>query len=91
VAKFEKGQSGNPGGRPKALLDVIELARSHTPAAIAALVQISACGEKHPAAAVAASVALLDRGWGRPMQPNEHTGADGAPLIPGLSVVINRE
>jgi uncharacterized protein DUF5681 len=35
---FPKGQSGNPGGRPKELRDVIELARSHTTDAIETLV-----------------------------------------------------
>jgi hypothetical protein len=45
----------------------------------------------NPKASVAATQALLDRGWGKPVQPNEHTGKDGAPLIPTLSVVIARE
>jgi len=30
------------------------------------------------AARVSAAVALLDRGWGRPAQTHQHTGADGA-------------
>ncbi len=36
---FQKGQSGNPGGRPKVMADVQELAREHTPAAINTLGQ----------------------------------------------------
>jgi two-component system, NtrC family, sensor kinase len=32
--KWQKGQSGNPGGRPKVLQEVEEAARQHTPAAI---------------------------------------------------------
>lgn len=66
---FTKGQSGNPGGRPKALRDVQELARKATPAAIKTLTTI-AQGEKFPAAArVSAATALLDRAWGKPCQP----------------------
>src|SRR6478752_2289478 len=85
---FKPGQSGNPGGRPKGLRDVIELARLHTPAAIESLVRIMSSEKSPPAAVVAASVALLDRGWGKPMQSNEHSGKDGAPLMPTLSVTL---
>ena len=65
---FEKGQSGNPGGRPKVVAEVRELARQRAPEAIAALVQIMTEG-KSEAARVAAATALLDRGWGKPTQP----------------------
>jgi hypothetical protein len=36
--RFEKGQSGNPGGRPQRHGDIRELARRHTGAALATLV-----------------------------------------------------
>ena len=63
---FRKGQSGNPGGRPKILADVRELARAHTAKALNTLVEIVG-NEKAPAAArVAAANSILDRGYGKP-------------------------
>jgi len=56
------GRSGNPGGRPRAALDLQELARSHTAEAVATLVKAL----DDPKHCVAAATALLDRGWGRP-------------------------
>lgn len=73
--RFVKGQSGNPGGRPKAALDVQELARAHTPDAIRALVDAL----NSPRERVSAAVALLDRGWGKPTQRIAGE-ADGPPL-----------
>ena len=66
--QFRPGASGNPGGRPGALSDVRELAREHTPAAVAKLAHIMEKG-KSEQACIAAASALLDRGWGRPTQP----------------------
>jgi hypothetical protein len=66
---FQKGQSGNPSGRPKKDREIEELARQHTPAAIAALVEALKGKDR-----VAAANVLLAYAWGRPRQPIEHGG-----------------
>lgn len=67
MAKFVKGKSGNPGGRPNdsALRD---LCRAKTTAAISTLAKIMASKKAPAAARVAAACALLDRGYGKPAQ-----------------------
>jgi hypothetical protein len=48
--------------------DIQALARANTEMAIATLATICENANVPPAARVAAAVALLDRGWGRPTQ-----------------------
>ena len=48
------------------------MARSYTETAIQTLGGIASNGESE-AARVSASIALLDRGWGKPKQDNNHT------------------
>jgi hypothetical protein len=80
------GSSPNPGGRPKIIEDIRDLAREHTQTAINALVRIAESG-KQESARVAAASALLDRGWGKPTQPL--SGDKDAPPI-GLSIEDQR-
>jgi len=70
---FQKGISGNPGGRPKVSGDVQELARQKSPEAITTLANIMDDEKAPPAARVAAANALLDRGYGKPTQPISQT------------------
>lgn len=76
---FVKGQSGNPGGQPKAVAAVKKLALDACPDVIRELVRISreSLDER---ARVAAGKELLDRGLGKASQAVELSGAEGAPL-----------
>ena len=65
---FEKGKSGNPGGRPAVVAEVRDLAREHTTDAMKTLVSICKNPKAASAARVAAANAILDRGYGKAPQ-----------------------
>lgn len=69
---FKQGQSGNPLGRPKVDKTIRDIAREHTQEAIEVLLMVVRDQKAPSAARVQACNALLDRGWGKPVQYNEN-------------------
>jgi hypothetical protein len=61
------GRTPNPGGRPRAGITVVSLARKHTRAAVETLAEIAADPKAKRKDRIAAAEALLNRGWGRPV------------------------
>lgn len=76
---FAPGQSGNISGRPKIPVEVRDAARAHTELAIATLAEICTSADKD-SARVSAAVALLDRGWGKPLQEVAGPGGGAIPV-----------
>lgn len=71
---FKPGQSGNPSGRKKieGVENIRDLARSYTVDAIQTLVTVMTQKNAAASAKVNAACAILDRGWGKPVQPTEN-------------------
>jgi len=80
-------RNGGPrpgGGRPKGAknkrtLEIEAAAKQYAGDALKALIKVAKSG-KSEGSRVAAAVALLDRGYGRPRQSLEHSGPDGGPI-----------
>jgi hypothetical protein len=87
--KFQPGQSGNPGGRPKVIAEVQALAREHTADAIETLATIMLDKKASAAARVSAASVLLDRGYGKALQTIETGG--GTEFVVGAQPVSRDE
>lgn len=82
---WKPGQSGNPKGRPRAPEDIALLCRIHTAECVQTLVETMR--SKSHKDRIPATMALLDRGWGKPRQQLE-VSADADAI--GLHLVAAR-
>ena len=73
---FAKGQSGNPGGRPKGSAEVRELARAMTSRAFEEIERMAFTGADDRIRLDAIKI-ILERGWGKPAQPIDGDGEGG--------------
>ena len=63
---FQRGQSGNPGGRPKLPADIREAFKAKAPEALEVLTRCLQSDDDR--IAMMAAQAILDRGYGKPTQ-----------------------
>lgn len=94
MGQFVKGQSGNPGGRPKGEKEVLELAREASPRAIGRLIEL--VDSTDPRTAIAAANSVLDRAFGKPTQtlasdPDNPVVPDQAPAVETLAKLTAKD
>lgn len=69
-----EGAGRKPGAVSKAKIDIAERAKTHGEAALRTLVDVMQDNEAPHSARVSAANAILDRGFGKPMQAISHSG-----------------
>ncbi|WP_205048999.1 hypothetical protein [Paracoccus sp. SY] len=74
------GAGRKPGRVSKAKRELADMAKDHAESALDVLAEIMHDNQQPAAARVSAANALLDRGYGKPAQAVQLTGAEGGPV-----------
>lgn len=83
---FQKGQSGNPGGRPAIAKEIKELALTKSEEAFQKIVGL--LDDPDPKIVMAAAKEILDRAYGKPIQGHQLNDADGQAITPILNLTL---
>jgi hypothetical protein len=90
--KFIKGYSGNLSGRTKSDHSIRDLARTYSTAAIKTLAEIASNPNSSDNSRVAACNAILDRGFGKPMQHQQNENVNvGMSYLDYLEMIAEQE
>jgi hypothetical protein len=79
LKKWAPGISGNPSGKSATINEVMRLARSHCVEAVERLVELMRDKSTPPRETIAACMAIMDRGLGRPIVPVFKGSPNGFP------------
>ncbi|KKC39523.1 hypothetical protein WH87_04840 [Devosia epidermidihirudinis] len=86
------GAGRKPGKVSAAKRELSDMAKDHAQAALDTLAAVHADKDAPAAARVSAATAILDRAYGKPPQSLEHSGKDGAPLMPpSITFVLDED
>ena len=85
---FRPGESGNPGGRPRAVGALRDLVQAKGPDLIERLMSMALADDTEPRVRVECIKVLLDRGYGRPPQPVDGDGEGGPIQLQRVELVI---
>lgn len=78
---FAKGQSGNPGGRPKGVAAMVAALTHDGSEMLEFLVGVMRDKKAAERDRLKAVELLMDRRWGKPQQQVEVSGLEGGPIV----------
>ena len=86
TGRFQKGQSGNPGGRPAKLAELTATCKDMTLDVLQTIQGIIISDQAKDADRLAACKLVLEYGYGKSTLVNELAGANGGPLELNINI-----